>query len=305
MKVLVSGSSGLVGSELVETLRRSGREVVRLVRPATSSPVQEPHVTWQAGVDSTSGVDRRALEERGPFDAVVHLAGESIASGRWTEEKKRRIRESRVRGTRALAEALVALDSPPRVVLSASAIGFYGDRGGEVLTESSPPGSGFLPDVCKEWEAATAPLGGGTRVVYLRTGIVLSKKGGALKKMLTPFRLGLGGRIGSGEQYMSWITLDDEIGAIEHVLATDGLRGPVNLVAPNPVTNAEFTKALGRALGRPAFLPLPAFAARLVLGEMADDLLLASARVEPQVLEATGYVFRHPTIDAGLRAALA
>jgi uncharacterized protein (TIGR01777 family) len=267
------------------------------VRPATTALLPgERAVSWDpaaGAIDSTGLVG---------VDAVVHLAGESIAGGRWTEARKRRIRDSRVSSTRLLARALAQLASPPRVLVAASATGYYGDRGAEVLREESAPGAGFLAGVCREWEAAAEPAARhGIRVVHLRIGLVLSRDGGALASLLTPFRLGAGGPVGSGAQYWSWITLDDLLGAILHALTTEALAGPVNAVAPNPVTNREFAKTLGRVLRRPALLPLPAFAARLVLGEMADALLLASARVVPARLQATGYAFRAPTLEGALR----
>jgi uncharacterized protein (TIGR01777 family) len=247
----------------------------------------------------TGSIDQARLEG---LDGVVHLAGESIATGRWTAEKKARIRDSRVKGTRLLCESLARLDQPPRVLVSASAIGYYGDRGDEILHEDSASGSGFLAEVCHMWEAATeAASQRNIRVVNLRIGVVLSAMGGALATMLFPFRMGLGGIIGSGRQFMSWIALDDLLGSIAYALRTDTIRGPVNAVAPHPVTNREFTKTLGRVLARPTLLPMPAFAARLAFGEMADELLLSSARVEPARLSAAGYDFRYPTLEGGLR----
>jgi uncharacterized protein (TIGR01777 family) len=297
MLVAVTGSTGLVGGALTPRLAAGGHQVVRLVRPATTALLPgERAVSWDpaaGAIDSTGLVG---------VDAVVHLAGESIASGRWTEARKRRIRASRVGSTRLLAEALARLARPPRVLVAASATGYYGDRGDEVLREESAPGSGFLAGVCREWEAAAEPAARhGIRVVHLRIGLVLSRAGGALASLLTPFRLGAGGPVGSGAQYWSWITLDDLLGAILHALTTEALAGPVNAVAPNPVSNREFAKTLGRVLRRPALLRLPAFAARLVLGEMADALLLASARVVPARLQATGYAFRAPTLEGALR----
>jgi uncharacterized protein (TIGR01777 family) len=250
----------------------------------------------------TGEIDAAALEG---LDAVVHLAGESIASGRWNAEKKARIRESRVKATRLLCEALAARQRRPRTLVTASAIGYYGSRGDEVLRESSSPGTGFLAEVCKDWEAATRPASdSGIRVVLVRFGMILSKKGGALAKMLTPFRMGVGGKIGDGRQYMSWIALTDVVGAIHHALMTESLSGPVNVVAPNPVTNLEFTKTLGSALGRPTFFPMPAFAARLAFGEMADELLLSSQRVEPTRLRETNYSFRFADLAGALQSIL-
>jgi len=235
-------------------------------------------------------------------DAVVHLAGENVGAGRWTAARKAAIRNSRVKGTRLLCEALANLARPPKTLVCASAIGYYGDRGEEVLTEESPPGAGFLPDVCREWEAAAeAAVRKGIRVVHLRIGMVLSPKGGALPRMLPPFRAGLGGVIGTGRQYVSWVALDDLTGIVLHALSREELRGPVNAVAPRPVTNRELTEALGKVLSRPTLLPVPSFALRLAVGEMADPLLLASARVAPRRLEETGYRFRFPELRAALR----
>ncbi|HYS16057.1 MAG TPA: TIGR01777 family oxidoreductase [Candidatus Binatia bacterium] len=297
MIIAVTGSSGLVGSALVSSLQADGHRVIPLVRREPRPG--EDALRWHP----SSG----AITPAGPAiaDALVHLAGESIAGVRWTAGKKRRIRESRTSATRLLTQTLTRLAKPPAVLVCASGIGYYGSRGDEVLSEESRPGTGFLADVGREWEAATATaIAGGLRVVNLRLGIVLSAAGGALAKMLTPFRLGLGGVIGDGAQWMSWIALDDVIGAIRHVLATDALRGPVNAVAPTPVTNAEFTRTLGRVLGRPTLVPLPAFAARLALGEMADELLLSSQRVVSARLQASGYTFRHSTLEGALRSAL-
>lgn len=238
-------------------------------------------------------------------DAVVHLAGESIASRRWTAAQKARILNSRVKGTELLASALSKMNRRPSVMISASAVGVYGNRADAKLTEATSPGSDFLANVCREWEhATTAASTAGIRVVHLRTGVVLAKEGGALPKMVTPFRIGLGGKIGSGRQYMSWIDLEDEAQVILHCLQKDSLQGPVNSVGPSPVTNAEFTKTLGRVLSRPSILPLPAPVARLILGEMADGLLLSSQRVEPTKLLSSGYVFRHTNLEETLRRIL-
>jgi uncharacterized protein (TIGR01777 family) len=291
MSVAVTGASGLVGRSVVPFLETGGHRVVRLVRDEEHGP---DVVRW----DPERPTDLSALDG---IDAVVHLAGESIASGRWTDERKRRILESRARGTRVLCESLAALPHPPGVIVAASAIGIYGDRGDEQLDEDSAPGTAFLADVCRAWEAATEPLArSGTRIVTMRFGVVLTPAGGALAQMLPPFRVGLGGPIGSGNQYLSWIAIDDLIGAIHHALVTDALEGPVNAVAPSPVRNKELAAALGRALHRPAIVPIPAAALRLALGEVADALLLASARVLPRRLETTNFHFRTPTIDPAL-----
>lgn len=296
MKMIVSGSSGLVGSALFPLLRDQEHEVARLVRdPSASGKV----VQWDPSLDN---IDGQHLEG---FDGVVHLAGESIASGRWTKAKKERIRDSRVKGTRLLSRALAKLERRPQVLVCASAIGYYGDRGDEILDEQSPPGDSFLADVCKEWEAAADPAReAGIRVVHLRLGIVLSSKGGALEKMLLPFKMGAGGIVGDGNQYWSWISLEDVVGAIQHALTNDTLSGPVNCVAPDPPTNREFTKTLGKVLNRPTVLPVPAFGAKLLLGEMAKELLLASTRVVPKKLQEAGYPFKFADLEAALRHAL-
>jgi uncharacterized protein (TIGR01777 family) len=297
MHLLVTGASGLIGSALVSSLTSAGHGVTRLVREQPKAGEKAAHWDPLAG-----SIDASAFEG---VDAVVHLAGENIAQ-RWTPAKKVNIRESRVKGTQVLCQALAQLASPPKVLVSASAIGYYGDRGEELLTEESPPGRGFLAEVCRAWEAATEPARqAGLRIVQSRFGVVLSPTGGALTKMLAPFRLGLGGVLGSGRQYMSWIALDDAVGAIQHAIVTDALQGPTNVVAPQAVTNQEFTKTLGAVLRRPTVLPLPAFAARLMFGEMADELLLASARVQPTKLLASGYRFRYPELEGALRHVLA
>lgn len=300
MKILVSGSTGLVGSALVSALQSSGHEVLPLVRSSSSDTQSRTGlVTW----DPTSG--RLSAANLEGIDGAVHLAGENIAARRWTPAQKAKIRESRVAGTRLLAETLAKLKKQPRTLVCASAIGFYGDRSDQRLNEDSPPGTGFLADTCREWEAAAKPAAGrGIRVVHLRTGIVLASHGGALAKMLTPFRLGIAGIIGSGRQYMSWISLDDLVAVISYALSNETLRGPVNAVAPNSVTNHEFTKTLGRVLRRPTLFPMPAFAARLAFGEMADGLLLASARVEPKRLLDSGFRFRFPELEAALEHAV-
>lgn len=296
MHILVTGSSGLIGSALVPSLRTGGHQVTRLIRSQPKG--EEMALRWDPQAGS---LDAKSLEG---VDAVVHLAGENIAE-RWTSEKKTRIRDSRVKSTRLLSDTLARLERPPKVLVCASAIGYYGDRAAEVLTEESPPGGGFLAGVCQAWEEAAEPVRQkGLRVVNLRFGMVLSSAGGALAKMLPPFRLGLGGALGSGRQYVSWIAIDDAVGAIQHALATEALQGPANAVAPQAVTNQEFTKALGTVLGRPTVLPMPAFAARLMFGEMADEVLLASAHVQPTKLLSTGYVFRYPNLGVALRHVL-
>ena len=296
MRVAITGSTGLVGTEVATVLSSAGHEVVRLVRRAPA-PGEKAVLRWDP---VKREVDAARLED---LDAVVHLAGENIASGRWNAARKAAIRDSRVNGTRLLCDALAGLARPPKTLVCASAIGIYGDRGEEPLTEESPPGTGFLAGVCREWETASGPAARkGIRVVVLRIGVVLSPNGGALSRMLPLFRIGLGGVIGSGRQYVSWVALDDLPLIILHALQCDDLSGPVNAVAPAPVTNREFTEALGKALSRPTPLPVPAFALRLAVGrEMADALLLASARVLPRRLEETGYRFRFPELGPALR----
>ncbi len=294
MNILVTGSSGLVGSALLPSLAKEGHSVTRLVR--STATTGESAATWDPERGQLSAA---ALEG---FDAVVHLAGENIAAGRWTAARKARIRDSRVKGTGLLSETLARLERPPRVLISASGVGYYGSRGDEVLTEESSPGTGFLAEVCRDWEGATAPAARrGIRVAIPRFGVIFSAQGGALAKMLTPFRLGVGGRIGDGRQFMSWVALDDAVGAIHHALTTEALQGPVNVVAPHPVTNAEFTKTLGRVLGRPTLFPMPAFAARLAFGEMADELLLVSQRAKPARLLDAHYAFHFPDLEGALR----
>jgi uncharacterized protein (TIGR01777 family) len=300
MRVAVSGSTGLVGSEVVTVLSGAGHEVVRLVRRAPAHE-EKSVLRWEPEMGEIDAVGLEGL------DAVVHLAGENIASGRWTAARKAAIRDSRVKGTRLLCDTLAGLARPPKTLVCASAVGIYGDRGEDVLTEESPAAEGFLPGVCREWEAATgAAARKGIRVVALRIGMVLSPKGGALPRMLPLFRGGLGGVIGSGRQYVSWVALDDLPLILLHALQCGALSGPVNAVAPRPVTNREFTEALGKVLSRPTPLPVPAFALRLAVGrEMADALLLASARVVPRRLEETGYSFRYPELEGALRHLLA
>jgi uncharacterized protein (TIGR01777 family) len=292
MKILIGGSHGLVGTALIKSLEAEGHEIFRLVRHA---PTSKTEVEWSPDRYSI------ALARIEGFDAVVNLAGESIAEGRWTDEKKRRIRESRVKGTKLLGDALADLTVPPKTFVCASAIGYYGNRGDELLTEASAPGDDFLAKVCAEWEQATALAAEkGIRVVNARFGVILDNNGGALKKMLPPFRMGVGGRIGRGKQWMSWIALDDVIGGIKFALANESVRGPVNFVAPNPVTNAEFTKTLGKVLSRPTIFPIPAFAINLMFGEMGEALLLGSQRVAPARLVGGGFGFSYPQLEAAL-----
>ena len=296
MKVVVTGASGLIGSALVRALLARGDDVTRLVRraPATGEARWDP---------DTGQIEAAALEGH---DAVVHLAGVGIGDHRWTEEHKRAVLESRVKGTTLLAETLAALSDKPAVLASGSAIGYYGLRSDEVLTEDSPPGTGFLAEICKPWEAATAPAeDAGVRVVHLRTGIVLSPDGGALKQSLLPFKLGLGGRIGTGKQWWSWIAIDDEVGAIVHLIGEGTETGPVNLTAPNPVANEEFTRTLNGVLRRPTLLPTPTFALKALFGsEAVEEMFLGGQRVMPARLQAGGYGFRHPELEGALRQLL-
>jgi len=296
MRILLSGASGFIGSALRRVLEQEGHEVSALSR---SAPADSSAVQW----DPDSGeLDPVALEG---WDAVVHLAGEGIGDRRWNEAHKRRVRDSRIKGTTLLSRTLAKLDRPPAVLLSASAIGYYGDRGDEALTENAPAGGGFLAGVVQAWEESTAPArDSGIRVVTMRSGLVLDGGGGVLKRQLIPFRLGMGGRLGAGRQYWSWITLEDEVRAMQHLLDAD-VSGAVNLTAPTPVTNAEFTAVLGRVLSRPAFLSVPPVALEVVLGkEMATEMLFFSQRVVPSKLEGSGFRFRHPELESALRAVL-
>jgi uncharacterized protein (TIGR01777 family) len=293
-RVLMSGSSGLIGTALVRPLESSGYEVTRLVRG-------EPSASKQIAWDPNRPLDPDLVSG---FDAVIHLSGESIM-GRWTAAKKQKIVESRVLATRNFSEALAKTPQRPRVMISGSAIGFYGNRGDELLREESFSGTGFLPEVCREWEGATqAASAAGIRVAHIRTGIVLSREGGALPKMLLPFRLGIGGKIGGGRQWMSWIGMDDMVGAVQHILKDDSLQGPINMVAPDPVTNGKFTKALASVLSRPAVFTVPAFAVRVAFGEMGEETLLGSQRVEPAQLVASEYIFHQPDLRRALDSIL-
>ena len=294
--IAVTGATGLIGSALVERLRAHGHTVRRLVR--SPSDAREGDIVWDAERSELYGDALQGV------DAVVNLAGAPIAR-RWTPQRKRGIRNSRVAGTQNLSRAIAAMDPKPRVLLNGSAIGYYGSRGDEVLSESSAAGHDFLAEVTVEWERATAPAAqAGVRVVLLRTGVVLSASGGALAKMLPPFRLGMGGPLGSGDQWMSWIALEDHLHAMEHALFVDSLSGPLNLVSPNPVRNLHFATTLGRVLTRPAVIPVPAVALELLYGEMARETLLASQRALPAALAASGFDFQHPTLEGALRAIL-
>ena len=295
--VVITGASGLVGSSLTTRLESDGREVVRAVRQPVKAPAAELHWDPERGE-----IDAERIAQA---DVVVHLAGENIAGHRWTESFKQKIHYSRTKGTLLVSEAVAAGEQKPRTFVCASAIGYYGDRGDELLTEESASGDDFLAKVCRQWEAACDPArAAGVRVVNLRFGVILSTEGGALKQMLPPFQVGAGGVLGSGRQFMSWITLEDVVRAIQFAIDSPQLSGPVNVVAPQPVTNREFTKTLGHVLNRPTVLPMPAFAARILFGEMADALLLASARVEPVELRQAGFEFNHSELEPALRSVL-
>ena len=295
MKIVISGASGLIGTQLVTTLKSSGHEVVQLVRRSAAAG----QIMW----DPKSGkLDPASLEG---CDAVIHLSGAGIGDKRWSDAYRKEILDSRTATTSLLANTIASLQRKPSVFLSGSAIGIYGARGDEQLTETSEHGTGFLADVCEQWEAAAKPaIDAGVRTVFLRTGIVLSPKGGALNKLLPLFRLGVGGKFGNGKQWQSWISMDDEVASIIHLL-TANVSGAVNLTAPQPVTNAEFTKVLARVVKRPAIVPVPTFAPKILLGgELADALLFTGQRVMPQALTASGYVFKHSTLESALRSLL-
>jgi uncharacterized protein (TIGR01777 family) len=293
MSIAITGSTGLLGSALIDALQTDGQLISPVVRRKSAGSANE--ILWDPIRGSIEG------EKFNNIDAVVHLAGESVAQ-RWTAARKKEILESRVRGTTLLCQTISSLSSKPSVLVSASAIGYYGDRGDERIDEASSPGDGFLADVCQQWEAATqSARDADIRVVNLRIGVVLTPKGGALAKMLTPFRLGVGGVLGSGRQYMSWIALDDLVRIIQFALHAAAISGPVNAVAPNPATNREFTKTLGRVLRRPTIFPLPAFAAHLIFGQMADEVLLAGAHVVPNALSAAQFEFAYPQLEPALR----
>ncbi len=297
MDVVVTGSGGLIGSALRGALEKAGHRMVPMVRSQASGDA----IHWDP---DRGAIDAEGLEGVG---AVVHLAGEGIGDRRWNEAHKAKVKDSRSKGTSLLAATLAKLNKAPRVLVSGSAVGYYGDRGDEVLTESSRPGKDFLAEVCTAWEAATGPAKeAGIRVAHTRTGIVLSVRGGVLPKMLLPFKFGFGGKLGSGRQWVSWIALEDEVGAIIHLLENDTLSGPFNLTAPNPVTNADLTKAIGAALHRPTLIPAPAFALKAALGsEMADELLLVSQRALPTRLLDSGFTFQRPELGDALGVAVA
>lgn len=296
MDVAVSGSHGFIGSALLKALAAAGHRARPLVRRSAA----EGEVSWDPEAGTIDDAELKGV------DAVVHLAGVGIGDKRWTTEQKERIRWSRVKGTTLLARTLAGLPVPPKVMVSGSAVGYYGDRGDEILTEDSSPGDDFLAEVVRAWEEATEPaVEAGIRVVKLRSGIVQSPEGGALKKQLPLFKLGLGGPLGSGRQWVSWVTMDDEIGAILYALTSDDLAGPVNATAPEPLTSAAMAKAVGRALHRPAVLPVPKAALRLVVGrQMANEMVTASQRVVPARLQASGFTFRHPEAEAAMAALL-
>jgi uncharacterized protein (TIGR01777 family) len=295
-RVLVSGSSGSIGAALLPSLQADGFAVMRLVRTSKAAP-RKDQIVW----DPSRPLSPDVVSS---FDAVIHLAGETIV-GRWTDAKRRRILDSRTQGTGHLAEAAAKAAQRPRVFISASAVGYYGNGGDRTLREDSPSGEGFTAEVCRQWEAATQPAAeAGIRTAQMRFGVVMSAEGGALPKMLPPFRMGLGGRLGNGRQWWSWVSVQDVVGAIQHVLKNDALQGPVNTVAPNPGTNAEFTRTLAAVIKRPAIFPMPAFAVGLIFGEMGKELFLFSQRVEPAKLIASGYRFQHPDLRKALEEIL-
>lgn len=292
MRVAIAGASGLVGSALIPVLQDLGAQITRLVR----SKPKPGEMEWHPNQDEVSA---GKLEG---FDVVINLAGENIAGGRWTDDQKRKIRDSRVNGTHLLSEAIAKLTKKPRAFICASATGIYGDRDDETLDEQSDSGGGFLAGVCREWEKATEPASkAGVRVVNLRFGPILAREGGMLAKLLTPFKMGMGGKVGSGKQFISWVAIEDAVQAIKLAIEDASIHGPLNIVSPNPVTNEEFTKTLGHVLNRPTALAMPAFAARLAFGEMADEMLLASQKVIPKKLKQLGYQFAYPNLDGALR----
>ncbi len=298
MKILITGASGLVGGKLIPVLEAKGHEIFKLSR---SKAKNADEIQW----DAFTGFTEEEFLKLENLDAVVHLAGDNVAGGNWTDEKKKSIKDSRVKGTRTLVDALKRTENPPKIFVSASATGFYGDRQDEILTEESPKGEGFLPDVCQEWEnEAEQATEFGARIVLPRIGVVLTKDGGALEKMLTPFKFGVGGTVGSGEQFMSWIAIDDLIKILVFALENESLSGAVNAVAPNPVTNETFTNTFGKVLHRPTFIPVPAFGIKLLFGEMGETLLLEGCRVVPKKLQEAGFAFEFPDLENALKHVL-
>lgn len=294
MKVLITGASGFIGGRLVNILEQKGHDVFKLSRSQAENPGE---IQW----DPYEGFSSSEFEKLHQIEAVIHLAGENVA-GNWSENKKRRIRDSRVKGTKTLVDAFSKTENPPSIFISASAIGFYGNRGDELLTEESDRGEGFFPEVCSEWEREGSRAAEfGARVVHPRIGVVLAKDGGALEKMLTPFKFGVGGTIGSGDQYMSWIAIDDLVNVFLFALENESVSGAVNATAPNPATNEEFTSTLGKVLSRPTIIPIPAFGVKLLFGEMGETLLLEGNRVIPSKLEKLGFSFKFPKLDDALK----
>src|ERR1043165_672829 len=293
MNIAIGGSHGLVGEALINLLERNDYQIVRLVRTPTSEADQ---IEWHPNQDEVNAASLQG------FDLIINLAGENIAGGRWTDEQKRKIRDSRVSGTHLLSEAITKMERKPLAFICASATGIYGDRDYEVLDEQSESGGGFLAGVCREWEmACDLAVKAGVRVVNLRFGPILAREGGMLAKLLTPFKMGMGGKVGSGKQSIRWMPLEHAVNAIGLAINDESIRGPVNIVSPNPVTNEEFTKSLGHVLNRPTALAMPAFAARLAFGEMADEMLLVSQRVMPKKLNAAGFQFKYPELESALR----